>query len=211
VACRCRLGAAIKSFTDAQLKQPANRVARAQSITSETGSAGRYGYAVRPEGAPYSAWSQVLDANLRRSRSRIASAGLFDVISADIVQSELSIMRAEIDSIPATPFLHDTTTRNVIVTADGAFSGIVDLCFGDPRYPAALTLAVLTAQGGPAQCVSAWLLQAGLSDDRLFRMYVVLFLLDLCLSMGRLSTATSFRLRLKTARRFNKPLTAMSR
>jgi aminoglycoside phosphotransferase len=182
------LGAAIESFTDAQLKQTANRVARAQSITSETGSAGRYGYAVRPEDAPYSAWSQVLDANLRRSRRRIASAGLFDVISADIVQSELSIMRAEIDSIPATPFLHDTTTRNVIVTADGAFSGIVDvddLCFGDPRYPAALTLAVLIAQGGPAQYVSAWLLQAGLSEDRLFQIYVLIFLLDLMSEHGQ--------------------------
>ena len=183
------LGAAIKSFTDLELEQIAIRVARAQSIASESGSAGRYGYAVRPEDAPHSAWSEVLDANLGRSRRRIASAGLFDVISADVVQSELSIMLAEIDSIPATPFLHDTTTRNVIVTAEGAFSGIVDvddLCFGDPRYPAALTLAVLMAQGSPARYVSAWLQHAGLSDDRLFRMYVVLFLLDLMSEHGQM-------------------------
>jgi aminoglycoside phosphotransferase (APT) family kinase protein len=97
-------------------------------------------------------------------------------------------MRTEIDSISPTPFLHDTTTRNVIVTDGGAFSGIVDvddLCFGDPRYPAALTLAVLTAQGGPARYVSAWLEQAGLSDDRLFQMCVILFLLDLMSEHGQ--------------------------
>jgi aminoglycoside phosphotransferase len=182
------LGAVIESFADAKLEQIAERVARAQSITSETGSCGHYGYAVRPEDAPHSAWSHVLSAHLERSRRRIASAGLFAVTSADIVQSKLDIMRDEIDSIPPTPFLHDTTTRNVIVTADGAFSGIVDvddLCFGDPRYPAALTLAALTAQDGPVQYVSAWLRRAGLEDDRLFRMYVTLFLLDLMSEHGQ--------------------------
>jgi hypothetical protein len=50
----------------------------------------------------------------------------------------------EFDRIAPTPFLHDTTTKNVIVTSEGHFSGIVDvddLCLGDPRYPAALTQA----------------------------------------------------------------------
>ena len=145
------LSAVSDSFTPAdyaQLDRIAANVARAQAIASQTGSAGRYGYAIRPEDAPHSAWSQALDAHLARSRRRIASARLFDVASADIAQRELDAMRDEIDSIPPTPFLHDTTTRNVIVTEEGAFSGIVDvddLCFGDPRYPAALTLAVLTA------------------------------------------------------------------
>jgi aminoglycoside phosphotransferase len=182
------LGAAMGRLTDAQLDRIAANVARAQAITSQTGSAGRYGYAVRAEDAPHSVWSQALDDHLARSRRRIASAGLFDVGYADIAQSELDAMRDEIDSFPPTPFLHDTTTRNVIVTEAGAFSGIVDvddLCFGDPRYPAALTLAVLTARGGPAQYVSAWLRHAGLSDDRLFRMYVLIFLLDLMSDHGQ--------------------------
>lgn len=182
------LGAVMGRLTDAQLDRIAANVARAQTIASQTGSAGRYGYAIRPEDAPHSAWSQALDAHLARSRRRIASARLFDVASADIAQRELDAMRDEIDSIPPTPFLHDTTTRNVIVTEEGAFSGIVDvddLCFGDPRYPAALTLAVLTAQGGPVQYVSAWLRHAGLSDDRLFRMYVLIFLLDLMSEHGQ--------------------------
>jgi aminoglycoside phosphotransferase len=166
------LGAVVEGFSEVQLERIAARVALAQSITAETGSAGRYGYAVRPQDAPHSAWSQVLDANLVRSRQRIASCGLFDVAFADIVQTELMILRDEIDAIAPTPFLHDTTTRNVIVTAEGAFSGIVDvddLCFGDPRYPAALTLAVLTARGGPPQYVSAWQRHPGLNDQRKIR------------------------------------------
>jgi hypothetical protein len=179
---------ALGNFTDAQLDRIAARVAHAQSITSETGSAGRYGYAVKPKEAPHSTWSQVLDAHLNRSRRRIASAGLFDVASADFVQVELGVMRNEIDAIPPTPFLHDTTIKNVIVTAEGSVSGIVDvddLCFGDPRYTAVLTLAALTVQRGPLQYVSAWLQQAGWSDDRLFRLYVTLFLLDLMAEHGQ--------------------------
>lgn len=176
------LGAAIATLSAAQLDGIAAEVARAQSIASQTGSAGLYGYAVRPEQAKYSTWSHALDAHLDRSRRRIVSAGLFDAALADVLQAELAAVRGETDAIPATPFLHDTTTRNVIVTADGAVSGIVDvddLCFGDARFPAALTLAVLIAYGGPVQYVSAWLRHAGLPDDRLFRIYVSLFLLDL--------------------------------
>lgn len=104
------------------------------------------------------------------------------------MEAEVTARRAEIDAIAATPFLHDTTTRNVIVTAAGTFSGIVDvddLCFGDPRYPAALTLAVLMAHGGPEGYVSAWLRHARQTDDRIFRLYVSLFLRDLMSEHGQ--------------------------
>ena len=70
----------------------------------------------------------------------------------ELVVSELvTKARGELDSQPPIPFLHDTTTKNVIVTPEGAFSGIVDvddLCFGDPRYVVALTLPSLTAAAG---------------------------------------------------------------
>jgi aminoglycoside phosphotransferase len=177
------LGACMASLSDDQLDRVAANVVRAQAIAAHSGSAGRYGYAVLPERAPHGAWSQVLEASLARSRQRIASAGLFDIGLVGAVQDAVAALRDEIDAVAPTPFLHDTTTKNVIVTAGGSFSGIVDvddLCFGDPRYPAALTLAALMAHGGPAQYVSAWSRHAGWStDDRLFRLYVALFLLDL--------------------------------
>ncbi|NTF64942.1 phosphotransferase family protein [Rhizobium rhizogenes] len=181
------LGSVISDLTEEKLDGIASRVACAQAIAGRTASAGQYGYAARPEHAAYGTWSQVLLANLARSRMRIGSAGLFDVGLVDAVQHEVTARRGEIDSIDATPFLHDTTTKNVIVTHEGTFSGIVDvddLCFGDPRYPAALTLAALMAYGGPVSYVSAWLRHAGQADDELFRLYTSVLLLDLMAEHG---------------------------
>lgn len=116
------------------------------------------------------------------------SACLFDPSMVDVVRTVLSGHGEQIDRIEPIPFLHDTTTKNVIVTQDGSFSGIVDvdnLCFGDPRYPAALTLAVLLAYGGPTEYVSAWLRHAEQPDDPIVRLYVSLFLLDLMAEHGQ--------------------------
>jgi aminoglycoside phosphotransferase len=182
------LGAVIRRLSSEQLDRIASEVAHAQAITAPTASAGRYGYAVRPEQAPHATWSKVLEANLARSQQRIASAGVFDASWADVVRTALADRRDQIDRIEPIPFLHDTTTKNVIVAPDGKFSGIVDvddLCFGDRRYPAALTLAVLIAYGGPTEYVSAWLQHARQSDDSIFRLYVVLFLLDLMSEHGQ--------------------------
>ena len=74
------------------------------------------------------------------------------------------------------------TTHDIPEAPAGKFSGIVDvddLCFGDPRYAAALTLAVLQVYGGPVRYVDYWLDAAHQRDDDLFRLYVALFLLDL--------------------------------
>ncbi len=84
--------------------------------------------------------------------------------------------------------LVDTTTKNVIVTPGGTFSGIVDvddLCFGDPRYVVALTLASLTVSGGPIHYVDAWMSSANYQDDRIFRLYVVLFIVDFMSEHGQ--------------------------
>jgi aminoglycoside phosphotransferase len=184
------LGTVIADLSIEQLGRIATEVARAQAITAQTGSAGRYGHAIFPEQAPYATWSQVLERSLCRSRDWIASAGLFDVGLVALVLAKLAAMREEIDAIAATPFLHDTTTKNVIVAANGEFSGIVDvddLCFGDARYPAALTSAVWTSQfGGKPEYVSAWMDKANMRDDRVFGLYIALFLLELMSEHGHL-------------------------
>jgi hypothetical protein len=181
------LGAVIPSLTNEQLDHIAAKIARAQSIAAKTGSQGRYGYAVHPENAPYTTWSHVLDASVSRSRGRIERAGLFDVRLVDAIQAEITSRHEEFDRIEAVPFLHDTTTKNVIVTQDGTLSGIVDvddLCFGDSRYPAALTKASLMARGYPTSYVSAWLKHSRQPEDEVFRLYVSLFLLDLMSENG---------------------------
>jgi hypothetical protein len=158
------LGEVIGGLKNDQIDRIAIEVSRAQAVVGKLGSARRYGYATMPEHAPHTTWSRVINENLTRSRRRIAANGLFDVGLVDKVQSAVSAFRHKLDVIAPTPFLHDTTTRNVIVTTEGHFSGIVDvddLCFGDPRYPAALTLAALLASGGPTRYVSVWLQHSG--------------------------------------------------
>jgi hypothetical protein len=74
------------------------------------------------------------------------------------------------------------------VTPEGGFSGIVDvddLCFGNPRYSAALTMAVLMAQGGPVAYVEAWLRHAGQTDEPVVLALRERLLLDLMSEHGR--------------------------
>lgn len=78
-------------------------------------------------------------------------------------------------------------TRNVIITPEGTLSGIVDvddLCFGDPRYAPALTLAALTAMAGPKHYVDYWMRAARHRDDHIFHLCVALFLFDLMSEHG---------------------------
>jgi aminoglycoside phosphotransferase len=182
------LGDVIRGLSDSSLEAIAAKVARAQWVTAKTASSGRYGYAVASTNAPHDKWSQVLQDNLARSRRRIAAARLFDLDAVDAVAAMISAARDELDSLPPIPFLHDTTTKNVIVTSAGAFSGIVDvddLCFGDPRYVVALTLASLTASGGPIQYIDAWMNCANYRSDRIFQLYVALFIVDFMSEHGQ--------------------------
>jgi len=183
------LGHVIAGLPINRLEAIAAEIVRAQRIVATTPSAGRYGYAYDPENAPHDRWSQNLEASLGRSRSRIAAVGIFHLALVDALEAAFTTLRREADEQPATPFLHDTTTKNVIVTNDGAFSGIVDvddLCFGDPRSVVALTLAALTAFGGPIAYAETWMRTAGFRDDRLFRFYVAMCLLDFLSEEGQI-------------------------
>ncbi len=182
------LGEVICGLSDTNLEAIAKQVARAQNLTSLTASGTQYGYAIEPAHAPRERWSQVLLDNLARSRRRIAAAKLFDEDAIDTIVNMVSAARPELDALSPVPFLHDTTTKNVIVTPEGSFSGIVDvddLCFGDPRYVVALTLASLRASDGPTHYVDAWMNAAGYRNDRIFRLYVALFLVDFMSEHGQ--------------------------
>jgi Ser/Thr protein kinase RdoA (MazF antagonist) len=169
------LGAVAGRLTATQLQAIADRMVEAQAIVAGQPSAGRYGYAADPKAAPFVTWTAVLAADIDRDLDGIAAAGLFDLELAGRVRAALDGLRPDLDRIPATPFLHDTTTKNVIVTEGGALAGIVDvdsLCYGDPRLTPAMTLASLAATDGPVGYVEAWMSQARLPMDRLFRFYV---------------------------------------
>src|SRR5258708_6965335 len=169
------LGRIIDTLPRPKLESIAERIAAMQAIVAQLASAGRYGYAATPAAAWHGCWSEVLDQLLARSARRIAAAGLFGAGPVEAVASLIRRERGILDALPATPFLHDTTTKNVIVTARGELSGIVDvddLCFGDPRFTPALTLASLIASSDSTFYVEAWMRAAGYADDRIFRLYV---------------------------------------
>jgi aminoglycoside phosphotransferase (APT) family kinase protein len=149
------LGDVADRLSDASLAFIAGRVQAAQAVVAQLPTAGRFGYSAAPEAAPHTTWGAVIDEKLDRARARIGAAGVFDPALADGVAELARALRAALDGFPAIAFLPDATDKNVIVTEHGGFSGIVDvdnLCFGDPRFAAALTLAGMTAFGGPARC-----------------------------------------------------------
>ena len=178
----------MRELDDSMLEAIADRVAAAQEVVASLPSAGHYGYAVEAAAAPCASWPDFLGSSLERSRCRLSENGLFSLKYADRVEALLEEVQLMASHIEAVPFLHDTTTKNVIITSEGRFSGIVhvdDLCWGDPRFAPALTLASMQAFGGPRHYVAAWLRRAGFKDDRLFRTYVALCALDLVAEQGK--------------------------
>jgi aminoglycoside phosphotransferase (APT) family kinase protein len=181
------LGRAMRGLSEATLAAIAGKVADAQRLTAAFPTAGRYGYAATGEAAPHASWSAAISGILDRARSRIVAASVFDLSAVEALDWIVLAARTELDGFAATPFLHDATTRNVIVTLDGDFSGIVDvddLCFGDPRLAAALTQASIDVFQKPNAYVGHWLAASGGVEDRVFHLYVALFLIDFMGEIG---------------------------
>lgn len=179
----------VANLSEAQLISIARAVADAQAKVARFPSAGYYGYAADPKLAPHERWSGVVRASIERTRQRMAAAGLFDTAIADRLLELLERHGPALATIPATPFLHDTTIKNVIVAPNGTFSGIVDVddfCFGDPRWAPALTKAALIAHGRSTFYAGAWMDAAGHADDELFEFYVAVFLGDLMAEHGQI-------------------------
>lgn len=178
----------VGTLPDESLRDIASGVAAAQAVAATIPSSGRFGFAPSHDAAPYASWTAVMAADVDRSRRRIAAAGLFDLAHAERLEAVLSKLKRDFDAVPATPFLHDTTTKNVIVTSGGALSGIVDvddLCFGDPRFVAALVTVALRANGLREDYATYLMQAAGWTDDHLFRFYVAAFLLDFMSEHGQ--------------------------
>ena len=119
----------------------------------------------------------------------MSKTGLFDSKVVERVEDIFLKMRDELDNIPATPFLYDTITKNVLVTPNGEFAGIVDvdaLCFGDPRLVPALTLtAIMVFEEGEVSYIDTWMQIANFSKDRLFYFYVTVFLVGFMSEHGQ--------------------------
>lgn len=198
------LGQAMNQLSEAALDTIAARVVAAQKVVAGLPAAGRFGYAALAEEAPFPAWSHVLDDGLNGARARLQSARLFDVSVVDRVAACIEKDRHLIDAMNATPFLHDTTTKNVIVTEEGAFSGIVDvdsLCWGDPRFAASLTMASILFHEGPVSYVQAWMRYAEAQMDKVFWLYVAQSLVTFMSEYGQTFRGEELKLDDATKRR----------
>jgi aminoglycoside phosphotransferase (APT) family kinase protein len=154
------LGDVYPSLSRRQLRSLADWLADLQHRAATLPPGPGFGYALSygdPTLKP--AWRAVLDESLEGRRRHILSAGVVDPEAVDRVHAVLDHFDDYFSSVEPICFLHDTTTKNVIIDR-GAPTGIVDVdsvCFGDPLFTPALTHMALLSRGYDAYYVDAWL------------------------------------------------------
>src|SRR5262249_37286933 len=133
-------------------------------------------------------WGEVVTASLARSRRRIVAAGIIDDRVVDAVQAAATPFADYLAAVGPVPFLHDITTKNVIVN-EGHLSGIVDvddLCFGDPLLLLPLIrMALLAYECDPAydrECVR--LVAPDARQTAVLDLYTALFCVDFMSELG---------------------------
>lgn len=144
---------------------PAEKRALASSLVGYQRRVGQmplglgYGYAVGHDGVfPHATWPDAIRALLGRSRRRIAANGITNPAHVERVNNAMTSFLPDLTAIAPVPFLHDITTKKVIVHG-GRLSGIVDvddLCFGDPLLTVALTRMALLARGWDTDYIDYW-------------------------------------------------------
>jgi aminoglycoside phosphotransferase (APT) family kinase protein len=179
------LGHVYRQLTTKQLQALAVEVAAIQQAVASLPPASGYGYATSySDPALLPAWTDVLEANLNRSEHRGTGLGAL----CRSVRTQVRKRAALLDVIPPRAFLHDITTKNLII-ADGTLSGIVDIdtmAFGDDLYTAALTNAALLKNGHHTTYIDAWLAARHTDTDDLerFTVYTAVFAVDLLSEIG---------------------------
>lgn len=148
------------ALSNEQKRRIAGWVVDLQLRTATLPHGAGYGYATSyDDPGLLPTWRDVLLGSLARSRSRIESAGVVDPAAVDRVAARLEDFDAYLERIEPVPFLHDTTTKNVIIDEDGTPSGIVDvdsICFGDQLWTLALTRMALLAHSLDTAYINHW-------------------------------------------------------
>jgi hypothetical protein len=105
------------------------------------------------------AWKPILEEQLNRAREWIRAAGVAQESHVDRVARVLQSIEGYLQDVEPVPFLHDTTTKNVLVNENG-LTGIVDiddLCFGDRLYVLSLTNMSTLSGRLAADYVESWI------------------------------------------------------
>lgn len=153
------LGEVYPKLTATQKQTIAEQIAAIQRAVGGLPIGPGYGFASGYDDTTlHPTWAAVLRADLARSRTRMATAGLVDPALADRVADQIAAHAAYFDSVPPTPFLDDTTTKNVLIH-EGQLAGIVDVdcvCFGDPLFTVALTRMALLSRDFATDYIDYW-------------------------------------------------------
>ena len=184
------LGFMVDRLSDETLRDLARRLSGLQAIVTSLPQGRGYGFTPRIDGPfPHIRWTDCIAASLGRSRRRIREAGIVSERHVDRAEAASDRHAAYFASVQPTAFLHDITTKNVIV--DGThLSGIVDvddLCFGDPLFHVGLTRTALLANGHSAYYADAWIDLLELDHEQVAALdfYTALFCIDFMGELGR--------------------------
>lgn len=171
-----------------------------------------YGFVRFPGSQSHRSWADVVDASLARSRSRILQADLVSPRPVDQVSEQAKRFAGYFSRVPATPFLDDVTTKNVLVHA-GRLSGIVDvdwICYGDSLFTLALTRAAILSAGANPDYTDHWcdLLALTSEQQAVVHFYTALFCVDFMSEFGQVFNHAATALDLERLARLEKILDA---
>jgi len=183
------LGNVFDKLTLEQLRGVANSVVEMQHRAGQLPPASGFGYALNYDTPLASDWHTVLGSAVARSAEAIDRVGAVDPRFARLVNDKLEKSKPLVAEVAPVPFLHDATTKNVIV-ANGQVTGLVDIdemAFGDPLWAIALTNMSLLSARRPVDYIN-FLLAAhpdqAAADARL-QLYTAIFCLGFLAELGQ--------------------------
>jgi Phosphotransferase enzyme family len=184
------LGLVYESLSRRELRTLAERLARIQSSVALLPAGRGFGYVADYDGPfPQGSWHDVIVASLNRSRARIRAAAVVNEHVLEPIEAAVERFAPYLERVVPTPFLHDITTKNVIVH-EGRLSGIVDvddLCFGDPLLLIALIRMALLAHEHDPAYFHEWLdiIRPDAEQQAALDLYTVLHCVDFIGELGQ--------------------------
>ena len=186
------LGHVYAAMSSSAKRDLATEIAAIQQTVGEWPKPRRYGFAssyeqIETDGA--ASWGDVVEADIARSEGRIREVGRIDPAFVERAREVAEAHERYFSAVRPTPFLDDTTTKNVIV-ADGVLSGIVDtdqVCFGDPLFTIGLTKMALLSAGHDTEYIEYWLaaIDADAEARRVVDVYTLVFCVNFMSELGQ--------------------------
>lgn len=153
------LGEVYPTLTTDQTNRLAIQIAAIQKRVMQLPQARGFGWLSSYEAPKFSlTWLDLLDSELNNIQHQLAKSQIFPPNLIDQVRAKLCHYEGDLVNMPPTPFLDDTTTKNVLIK-NGALTGIVDVdcvCFGDPLYVLALTHMALLSRSWDTSYIHTW-------------------------------------------------------